>query len=189
MGPSRDANVSFVGAIAVSLSHYGQGEGPIVLDDVQCTGLETYITDCQHNGYYSHNCIHAEDAGVQCPGNRRHGVAVWHCNFTAPTNSFNNPVRLVLNDTLAQYEGRVEIFYNNTWGTVCDDYWGYSDAQVCHVMSCALSYCIIRRLCVVCWDMSMPSGHTLLLNLGKGVVRYISTTYSVWERKWNCLTA
>ena len=56
------------GAVAVGLAHYGQGAGPIVLDNVACSGLETYITDCQNNGYYVHNCAHAEDAGVQCPG-------------------------------------------------------------------------------------------------------------------------
>ena len=31
-------------------------------------GAETYITDCHNNGYYVHNCAHAEDAGVQCAG-------------------------------------------------------------------------------------------------------------------------
>ena len=41
-------------------------------------------------------------------------------------------VRLVNsnNNTGSQYEGRVEIFHNGTWGTICDHDWEQEDAQV-----------------------------------------------------------
>jgi hypothetical protein len=53
--------------MAVSaITHYGQGTGPIWLDDLECTGLEEDISQCNHKGWAKHNCMHKEDAGVKC---------------------------------------------------------------------------------------------------------------------------
>ncbi|XP_033863030.3 deleted in malignant brain tumors 1 protein-like [Acipenser ruthenus] len=45
---------------------YGQGRGPIFLDDVDCTGRETALVQCPSRGWTTHNCSHRNDASVVC---------------------------------------------------------------------------------------------------------------------------
>ena len=56
----------FKGAIARTSGTYGQGTGPILLDEVRCTGLEYRLFDCVSNGIEVEDCSHTEDAGVVC---------------------------------------------------------------------------------------------------------------------------
>ena len=49
-------------------ARFGQGSGPIWLDDVACSGSESKLTECHHRGIGSHNYRHSEDAGVVCEG-------------------------------------------------------------------------------------------------------------------------
>jgi len=45
---------------------YGEGEGEIWLDDVECNGAETNLGDCGHRGWGHHDCGHHEDVSISC---------------------------------------------------------------------------------------------------------------------------
>lgn len=67
-----DANVvcsqlGFEGALeSLHSAAYGQGAGVIWLNKVQCSGNESAISDCEHDGWRLSDCGHWEDASVRC---------------------------------------------------------------------------------------------------------------------------
>ncbi|XP_038074970.1 deleted in malignant brain tumors 1 protein-like [Patiria miniata] len=85
---------------------YGSGSGPILLDDVMCSGFELQLLSCPHSGIGVNNCGHSEDAGVICQP------------------------RIHLVGGSSPNEGRVEVYENGAWGTVCDDGWDLTDANI-----------------------------------------------------------
>ena len=47
--------------------YYGQGFSQILLSELDCTGKEKNIKQCNHAGYYVHDhCDHIQNAGVKC---------------------------------------------------------------------------------------------------------------------------
>ena len=62
----RQLGFSSEGAIAFSTARFGEGSGPILLDNVRCVGTESRLIYCPANSIGDHNCRHSEDAGVRC---------------------------------------------------------------------------------------------------------------------------
>lgn len=49
-----------------SRAYFGQGQGCIWMDEVQCDGTEESVFDCPRNQWAVHDCVHREDVGVSC---------------------------------------------------------------------------------------------------------------------------
>ncbi|XP_028407297.1 deleted in malignant brain tumors 1 protein-like [Dendronephthya gigantea] len=89
-----------------------KGSGQVWSSDVYCTGKEHNITSCPHSAWGVYSCTHDHDVGVQCS-----------------TTTITAPIRLQKQSS-KEGTGRVEVFYNGQWGTICDTEWDLRDARV-----------------------------------------------------------
>ena len=87
------------------------GTGQIWPHSIHCESSEARLIDCPDSplniNYY------CGDAGVRC--------------VEGESTCSQGAIRLQGGNST---QGRVEICYNNIWGTVCDDFWDTSDAVV-----------------------------------------------------------
>ena len=47
-------------------AEFGVGIGAILLDEVQCTGNESRLSQCPHARIGNHDCSRFDNAGVKC---------------------------------------------------------------------------------------------------------------------------
>lgn len=98
-------------------ARFGLGSGPILMDEVRCNGSEASLLDCAFNGWGINDCTHSEDVGVSC-------------SDTPQKPQPAVQVRLVSGSKTNARAGRLEVWHNGRWGTVCSDFFGAQEACV-----------------------------------------------------------
>ncbi|XP_070135693.1 uncharacterized protein teq isoform X5 [Drosophila bipectinata] len=59
-------SMGYYGPAKIEKNIFGNGNGPIWLDQVMCYGNETSIDKCNHWNWGEHNCNHTEDVALHC---------------------------------------------------------------------------------------------------------------------------
>ncbi|XP_039230208.1 uncharacterized protein LOC6532617 isoform X3 [Drosophila yakuba] len=59
-------SMGFFGPARIEKNIFGNGNGPIWLDQVMCFGNESSIDQCNHWNWGEHNCNHTEDVALHC---------------------------------------------------------------------------------------------------------------------------
>ncbi|KAM4623673.1 scavenger receptor cysteine-rich type 1 protein M130-like [Polymixia lowei] len=130
---------------AESVEHgadYVQGNGQHWMTGVQCLGNERSLTQCSHEGFGRHECQQTANAAVRCSA----------------------MVRLANG---GRCFGRVEIYHDDAWGTVCHRTWNMNDANVfCQELGCKTALRLAHhdtfgrsRLSNRIWTQLQCSGH------------------------------
>uniref|UniRef100_A0A8C0IVD5 protein-lysine 6-oxidase n=1 Tax=Chelonoidis abingdonii TaxID=106734 RepID=A0A8C0IVD5_CHEAB len=157
---------------AVTWAHsakYGQGEGPIWLDNLRCAGTERSLAECDSNGWGVSDCHHGEDAGVVCSG--------LPC-FLCPSHPVSGlgqgrkleevrlkPVLAWAKLSVPVSEGVVEVKHEGRWRQVCDAGWTRNNSRV------------------VCGMLGFPREK----RLNPSFYRYLSQKNAFWIHRVSCL--
>ncbi|XP_056604982.1 deleted in malignant brain tumors 1 protein-like [Triplophysa dalaica] len=97
---------------AKSEAFFGKGSGTVLMEDLTCTGKELTVKDCPSKAIGTSSCNHKQDAGVICRDIK------------------------VVNGT-STCDGRLQVLYDQQWGTVCYNGWDVNDATVlCSELGC-----------------------------------------------------
>ena len=103
-------------------------------DDVNCASSSYLsIAQCSYSTYIDSGCTNSNsyDATVYCCKSNFFNFTLLHCTLSDTTRIWNSPFLGMIRLQGGTYsnEGRVEVYCNGQWGTICSTGFGTTDAN------------------------------------------------------------
>ncbi|XP_072494130.1 antigen WC1.1-like [Notamacropus eugenii] len=124
---------------------------PRWIDQINCQGQESFLWHCPSQSWDQNSCQQEEEVFIKCEGRK-----VIDCPSSGPCTE-RDKLRLIGGETSCS--GRVEVWHNGSWGTVCDDSWDLADANVvCQQLGCGSALAVLE------WPLISPGNGTIWLD-------------------------
>ncbi|KAL6460118.1 hypothetical protein MHYP_G00318770 [Metynnis hypsauchen] len=110
---------------------------PNWLDDLKCRKHDSTLWQCPSSPWGNYKCN--EVAQITCSEMENLLVQRSHlkCSSSPHQRQCSNHLPLRLREGHGSCSGRLEVYHNAVWGSVCDDLWDIRDAQVvCRQLGC-----------------------------------------------------
>lgn len=125
--------------IGTALQHSYFSPGSVFhYERLGCRGNENSLLECKSRKFIIGDCNHGNEAGVVC-AEREGEITVsrqiikdrlWKAIICFTFCSSGAGLHLRLVGGQEPFEGRVEVYHDGRWGTICDNQWDDTDAEV-----------------------------------------------------------
>ncbi|XP_026109150.1 antigen WC1.1-like [Carassius auratus] len=115
----------------------GLRSAPYWLDHLSCRKHDGTLWQCPSLPWGQNNCYDNEVANINCFEKKNLPQSHLTCSAYPHQRQCSNHLPLRLRGRDRRCSGRLEVYHNAVWGSVCDDQWDISDAQVvCRQLGC-----------------------------------------------------